>query len=106
MKPLDFVRTPKRRIAFITEVSRDNGVGDLRASIVFIGENSAEEKNAWWDENELKVIDNLASLLSRKLAHPFGDGKKCADEFYPKIPYTDKGRKEVEKKLNRETDGQ
>lgn len=79
MKPLDFVRTPKGAIAIITETGHN---GD-KASISFIGE-SASEKNAWWDDGELTIIDNLPSLLARNLCHPFGDGRKDALKCYPK----------------------
>jgi hypothetical protein len=70
VKPLDFVKTPKGNIAIIVEMS---GSG---ASIEFIGniDRFKREKSAWWDAEELVVIDNLPNLLTRSLAHPFGGG--------------------------------
>ena len=60
--------------------------GKTEASITFIGDgNPTKEKNAWWQENELVVLDNLPSLLSRNLAHPMGNGKKMAMKAYPKL---------------------
>lgn len=69
MKTLDFVRTPGGSIAFITQMStyqnKENKIIH-KYNIEFLGEeNSAHEKHAWWSENELKVIDNLPSLLAR-----------------------------------------
>ncbi len=77
MKPLDFVKTPEGRIAIVTEtVTDDNG---HRASIEFIGRDGDDhEKNSWWEDGELVVIDNLPYLLAREVAHPFGSGRKDA----------------------------
>lgn len=84
MKPLDFVKTPKKNLAIITEVNKTQS-GTLEASIEYIGkQNPQGEHNAWWSEKELTVVDNLASLLARNLAHPFGNGEKIALKFYPK----------------------
>lgn len=84
MKPLDFVRTPKNNLAIVTEVN-DNQDGTLQASIEYIGkQNPQGEHNAWWDEKDLEVVDNLASLLARNLVHPFGKGKEPALRIYPK----------------------
>lgn len=80
VKPLDFVITPKGGIAFVKETNMDG----TRASITYLGGgNPTNEYNAWWNANDLKIIDNLPSLLSRELSHPFGDGKKDALKFYP-----------------------
>lgn len=76
MKPLDFVVTPEGAFALVNEVT-EGGV-----SITFIGE-SKGEKNAWWNPAQLKVVDNLPNLLARKIAHPFGDGRKYVDTYFP-----------------------
>jgi len=84
MKSLDFVKTPKGGFALIKEIGEYDG-GKIQASITFIGDlNPGKEKNAWWKEGELEVIDNLPSLLARELPHPFGDGKVHALKAYPK----------------------
>ncbi len=83
LKALDFVKTPKGAIAIVTEISTTQDMHN--ASIRFLGEdNSTGEKNAWWFEEEgLVLIDNLPSLLSRCLIHPFGTGLETALETYP-----------------------
>ena len=79
MKALDFVKTPKGGIGFITETI-NNGT---EASINYInGLNIANEKNAWWNEKELKVIDSLPRLIAFATCHPFGEGKEDVKKFY------------------------
>lgn len=84
IKPLDFVKTPKGNIAIVTEIhEKDYGSG-IDVCVEFLGGgNPSNEHNAWWDSSELKVVDNLPSLLSRNLAHPFGDGEEPALKIYP-----------------------
>ena len=78
MKTLDFVRTPKGAIAFVTET---NDAG-LKASITFIGPNTTNERNAWWNIYELTVIDSLPRLLAASTAHPFGTGREDVNQFF------------------------
>lgn len=80
MKPLDFVRTPNGAIAIVTETNMTQG--HHIACIDFIGTNLTQERNAWWYEEELQVIDSLPHLLARELAHPFGRGLEMADKFF------------------------
>jgi hypothetical protein len=87
IKPLDFVKTPKGNIAMIKEVNEysksDNGRSNQYSIIFLGGGNPNQERNAWWYQSELEVIDNLPSLLARNLIHPFGCGKKSALKYYP-----------------------
>lgn len=88
IKPLDFVRPKERvnKVGMITELSSFiNGKNEIyyQASIEWIG-GSDGLKTAWWGMNEIEVIDNLPRLLSRELAHPFGNGKQYVDSCYPK----------------------
>ena len=69
MRPLDFVRLPNGSVGMITEVSTTQGTHT--ASVRWIG--GTENKCAWWDADEFKIIDNLADLLARELAHPFSN---------------------------------
>lgn len=85
MKPLDFVITPKGALAIVTEVNDTQIDGQVNASIEFIGENTTYEHSAWWSQNELKVVDNLPSILARCMVHPFGSGKGPALRIYPRI---------------------
>lgn len=79
MKALDIVRTPKGGIAFITETN-DNG---KKASISYINDlNIGNEHNAWWDVNELDVIDSIPRLIAYATCHPFGRGSKDVKAFF------------------------
>jgi len=82
LKPLDFVKTPKGQIAMVTETNN----GGKQASIWFIGkQNLLGEKNAWWDIDELSVIDSLPHLIAICTAHPFGSGRKDVEQFFGKF---------------------
>jgi hypothetical protein len=88
LKPLDFIRPNEKlnKVGMITEIStwlRSDGTTQYTASVEWLG-GSDGLKSAWWLEQELVVIDNLARLLSRELAHPFGNGKQYIDDCYPK----------------------
>ncbi|KKN20176.1 hypothetical protein LCGC14_0938350 [marine sediment metagenome] len=79
MKALDIVKTPKGGIAFITETNDDG----QKASINYInGLNIGHEHNAWWDKEELEVIDSIPRLLAGATCHPFGDGKADVVKFF------------------------
>lgn len=79
MRALDIVRTPKGGIAFITETN-DNG---KTASISYINNlNTSNEHNAWWDEDELEVIDSIPRLIADATCHPFGKGPKDVKAFF------------------------
>lgn len=79
MKALDIVRTPKGGIAFITETN-DNG---KQASINYInGLNIGNEHNAWWDEEDLEVIDSIPRLIADATCHPFGRGAEDVKAFF------------------------
>ena len=85
IKPLDFVHPvgQPQKVGLITEVgSFNNGAEEIwQASIAWVG--SKESKVAWWLENEVIVIDSLPNVLTRKLAHPFGNNQDKANKFYP-----------------------
>lgn len=87
MNPLDFIETPKGAIALITEKNYPTSEGmPCTYSIEFLGGgNPTGEKNSWWQESQLKVVDNLPSLLARNLIHPFGKGKQPALDKFPII---------------------
>ena len=105
IKPLDFVRIKKdavertpvlvlklsgptieykireidpeqKNVGLVTEVNREGGI-----SIEWIGK--AGLKNAWWNPDELEIVDSLPNLLAREMAHPFGNNKSSASEYYP-----------------------
>lgn len=78
MKALDIVKTPKGGIAFITETARSGSL----ASIDFIGGlNPKDERNAWWNKDELEVIDSIPKLLAIALSQSDA-GLKDAKEFF------------------------
>jgi hypothetical protein len=79
MKALDIVKTPGGGIGFITETN-NNG---KEASIEFIkGLNPNHERNAWWSEKELTVIDSIPKMIAMATAHPFGRGKEDVERFF------------------------
>ena len=79
-QPLDFVKTPKGQIGFVTDVSSN---GDC--SIAFLGGKGNGEKSAWWSPKDgLIIVDSLPSLLAREIVHPFNDNaKKVANKVFP-----------------------
>lgn len=89
IQPLDFVRLINplecniisnvgSHIGMVKEI---NNEGQLL--VIWIGK--TYNKNAWFDQNEVELIDNLANLLTRELMHPFGNNrnKEEAEIFYP-----------------------
>ena len=79
MKALDIVRTPGGSIAWVTETNC-NGT---EASINYIGNtNPKSERNAWWDKNELIVIDSIPHMIATATCHPFGKGDIDVERFF------------------------
>ena len=68
----------EKYVGLVTEV---DGIGGS-CSVEWLGEGNKHLHNAWWSQNELIKIDSLPNLLTRKMAHPFGQNRKKADEFY------------------------
>lgn len=66
----------QKNVGLVTEVNREGGI-----SIEWIGK--AGLKNAWWNPDELEIVDSLPNLLVREMAHPFGNNKSSASEYYP-----------------------
>ena len=90
MRVLDIARTPKGNIVLITEVSEqpydDN---PPTAAVTFIGPGGDEEKTAWYDEKELKVIDSLPMVLARMGTAGGGSSFRIPhDYFYNPNPVT------------------
>ena len=78
IKALDIVRTPKNAIAIVTETNKEG----QSVSIVFIGENTTGEHNAWWNASDLTVIDSIPKILAKEMADPFGNGKKDVELLF------------------------
>lgn len=88
MKPLDFVKSREHddMIGIITEIHTHKNTKEIEyceCSITWIGNNIYALKSAWWQISEIRIIDNLPNLLSRVLAHPFGEGKQYINQCYP-----------------------
>ena len=88
IKPLDFVRIKnsvgqyyescEKHVGLVTEV---DGVGGS-CRVEWLEDGGKYLRNAWWEQGELLKIDSLPNLLTRKLAHPFGQNREKADDFY------------------------
>jgi hypothetical protein len=87
IRPLDFVR-PKSKpnaVGMVTEIGSFKNTEDgitYQASVEWIGGGDGLH-TAWWQVQQLDIVDNLARLLSRELAHPFGNGNDYLDRSYP-----------------------
>jgi hypothetical protein len=78
MKPLDIVRTPSGGMGIISAMtSTVNGEATIE---FFEGCNPKFERNAWWKERDLIVVDSLPAILCRFSNH-FG---RFAEEFFPR----------------------
>lgn len=73
IRPLDFVLTPEGNIALVNETNEDNGL--INVDITFINPEHGGERNAWWREEDLKVINSLPYILANGIRHPFGKGQ-------------------------------
>ena len=80
IRPLDFVLTPKGNIALVNETNGD--AGSIEVSITFINPEHGEEYNAWWKEEDLKVINSLPYILANGMSHPFGRGYITAKKYF------------------------
>lgn len=76
MKALDIAITEKGSIVLITEVSES---GD--AAVEFIGPDN-DEKRAWWDEEELKIIDTLPLVLARMATAQGNSGIEIPPDYF------------------------
>ena len=80
IRPLDFVLTPKGNIALVDETNGDDE--SVEVSITFINPEHGGERNAWWREEELKVINSLPYILADGMRHPFGRGYITAKKHF------------------------
>ena len=80
IRPLDFVLTPGGNIALVSETSEDNE--SILVAITFINPEHGKERNAWWNEEDLKVINSLPYILADGMAHPFGKGQIIAKKYF------------------------
>ena len=72
IRPLDFVLTPEGNIALVDETNENDGL--IEVSITFINPEHGRERNAWWKEEDLKIINSLPYILADGMRHPFGKG--------------------------------
>ena len=80
IRPLDFVLTPEGNIALVKETNED--AESIKVSITFINPEHGEERNAWWREEDLKVINSLPYILANGMRHPFGKGQITAKKHF------------------------
>ena len=84
LKPLDFVLTPGHNMAVVTcvdPVSGDALIAFLDELHIVRTKNNigVETDKDWWEQNDLKVVGSLPSLLSKNMSDCVG-----------KQPYTKK----------------
>lgn len=79
IKPMDFVM-PVNDTSNIGLVTETNGVGGS-CSVTWL-KNPNSLCSAWWPQEDLKKVNNLANLLTKVCAHPFGNNQDVADEIY------------------------
>lgn len=84
IKPLDIVKTPRGSIAVVQEINlATENIPYNQYSIEGIGLDF-KDKNAWWNEADLKFIDSIPSILARCMCHPFSShGKEDALSIFP-----------------------
>jgi hypothetical protein len=64
------------------------------AYIRYVSEcNPEDERNAWWNKNELTVIDSLPYILANAMRHPFGDGEKDIEKFFGRNAHNEEVKK-------------
>ena len=80
IRPLDFVLTPKGHLALVDETNGDTG--SIEVSSTFINPEHGVEYNAWWKEEDLKVINSLPYILADGMRHPFGKGQITAKKHF------------------------
>lgn len=77
-KPFDIVKAEKHgtwHYGMITETS------GYVASVVWF-EKQTDLKAAWWEKNELTVVNNAAAIIANEMAHPFGGNRKQSDLLF------------------------
>jgi|GEM_PF-5175306 len=85
IKPLDFVKTLNGSIAIVSEITSYISTEKepvYRASIEYIYQVKEDEKNAWWDKDDLEIIHNLPRLLTMMCVHPFSSNKELNFKQY------------------------
>ena len=81
MKPLDIVITPNGKYAIIKETNYE---GEQASIMYFNNEDTINQKNAWWYEHELKVIDSIPRLLASCMWHTAStSGLDDVKHFFP-----------------------
>lgn len=77
-KPFDIVKAEKHgtwHYGMITETS------GYDASVVWF-EKQTGLHAAWWEENEITVVNNAAAIIANEMAHPFGGNEEQGDLLF------------------------
>jgi len=82
-RPFDFVMSKKGGFGYIQEVSinecQEGFDNQVSYSVNWII--SKDEKNAWWDHEDLTVHGNMFKELAKCACHPFGSNKLMIDKI-------------------------
>lgn len=77
LKPLDFVKYPSTgEIGLVKEISAR---GTL--SVCWLSKHTGLY-SAWWSQDDLEYVNNLAVVLATELCHPMGEGKQEVKNYY------------------------
>ena len=77
LRPLDIVRTPKGAIALVTETN-----GYTCCIAFFPHQVTTYEKNAWWENGQLKVLGSIPVMLANAVAHPLGTNQRQGNIYF------------------------
>lgn len=76
VKELNVIKDTGNHIGLVQEVSSGGWV-----SVLWIG--NTYNMIAWFNPEDLEVVDNLANLLTRGMANFSREGEESANKFYP-----------------------
>jgi hypothetical protein len=83
-KPFDFVESKSGSFGYIQEVNINecqDGFNDQISYSVNWIKNVANERNAWWNHEDLIVIGNMFKEIAKCAVHPFGDNERFIDKI-------------------------
>lgn len=81
IKTLDFV-SPKGKPGIVGMVTKCDPA-NRTCSVEWINDVKDELYDSWWRSEELVRFDSLPAMITRRMAHPFGNNKDSDEIFFP-----------------------